>query len=243
MFVKVCGITSEEDALLAVAVGADAIGFEFGPTARQVAPRVVAEIVKRLPPEIHTVGVFRDQDAKRVAHVVTMCGLAAAQLDGNESPEMTRSIAALVPAVIKTFSVDSQELPHANLWGTKAVLVQVDPGAGSAMGNPYAARRAPHEQYVILSGVSDLQRFQAAADASLAQGFNLTTCVEARPGHVSPVLLAQSVVAAKAVRSSPRPRPDTPFNWEEVPLYARPNTRQYTPVRKQVSILSRLGHA
>ena len=39
MFVKVCGITSEEDALLAVAMGADAVGFVFAPSPRQIAPQ------------------------------------------------------------------------------------------------------------------------------------------------------------------------------------------------------------
>ncbi|MBW3615690.1 MAG: phosphoribosylanthranilate isomerase, partial [Actinobacteria bacterium] len=60
MFVKICGTTSEEDALLAVAMGADAVGFIFAPSPRQVAPAVAADIAKRLPPEVVTVGVFRD---------------------------------------------------------------------------------------------------------------------------------------------------------------------------------------
>ena len=56
MFVKICGITNEEDALLAVAMGADALGFIFAPSPRQVTPTKVREIVRRLPPEILTSG-------------------------------------------------------------------------------------------------------------------------------------------------------------------------------------------
>ena len=61
MFVKICGITNEDDALLAVAMGADAVGFVFAPSPRQIAPQQVYDITRRLPPEILTVGVFRDE--------------------------------------------------------------------------------------------------------------------------------------------------------------------------------------
>jgi hypothetical protein len=58
VFVKICGITNEDDALLAVAMGADAVGFVFAPSPRQIAPSRVRDIVSRLPPEIVTIGVF-----------------------------------------------------------------------------------------------------------------------------------------------------------------------------------------
>ena len=61
LFVKICGITSEADALLAVGMGASAVGFIFAPSPRQMAPAAVADIVKRLPHETVTVGVFRDE--------------------------------------------------------------------------------------------------------------------------------------------------------------------------------------
>ena len=61
MFVKICGITTEADALLAVGMGASAVGFVFAPSPRQMAPSAVADIVKRLPHETVTVGVFRDE--------------------------------------------------------------------------------------------------------------------------------------------------------------------------------------
>ncbi|MDH4146559.1 MAG: phosphoribosylanthranilate isomerase, partial [Acidimicrobiia bacterium] len=65
MWVKVCGITDAEDALLAVALGADALGFVFAPSTRQVAASRVYDIIRRLPPEVLTVGVFRNEAPKR----------------------------------------------------------------------------------------------------------------------------------------------------------------------------------
>ena len=70
MFVKICGITNEEDALLSVAMGATALGFVFAPSKRQITPGRAADIVKRLPSGVITVGVFRDHDAKSVARIV-----------------------------------------------------------------------------------------------------------------------------------------------------------------------------
>ena len=71
MFVKICGITNEDDALLAVAMGADAVGFMFAPSPRARSRRHQAhDIVRRLPPEVITVGVFRDEAPERVVEIV-----------------------------------------------------------------------------------------------------------------------------------------------------------------------------
>ena len=92
VLIKICGTTSEDDALLAVAMGANAIGFVFAPSPRQVSPQRVADIVKRLPREdILTVGVFRDDAPRRVVEVVYAAGLQAAQLHGREIPRRRRS--------------------------------------------------------------------------------------------------------------------------------------------------------
>ena len=55
---------------MAVALGADAVGFVFAPSTRQVTGSVVRDIVRRLPPEIVTVGVFRDQSTRFVIDTV-----------------------------------------------------------------------------------------------------------------------------------------------------------------------------
>ena len=85
MWIKICGITNEEDALLAVALGADALGFVFAPgSPRQVTTHVVGEILHRLPAGVITVGVFRDEVKERAVEIVNTLGLGGAQLHGRE---------------------------------------------------------------------------------------------------------------------------------------------------------------
>ncbi len=131
VFVKICGITSEEDALLAVAMGADAFGFVFAPSPRQVTPSLVADIVKRLPSEILTVGVFRDEAPERVAVIVNRTGLVGAQLHGGESPATVKQVAESVRFVIKGFRAGSAAVRDAASFGADCILIDApSPGSG-----------------------------------------------------------------------------------------------------------------
>ena len=70
MFVKICGVTTEEDALLSIGMGADALGFNFVPgSKRQIRPAVARDIVRRLPGGVITVGVVRDEVTESVVEV------------------------------------------------------------------------------------------------------------------------------------------------------------------------------
>jgi phosphoribosylanthranilate isomerase len=99
--VKICGITSLGDALLAVEAGADALGFIFVEgTPRFVTPAVVAPIVRALPPFVTPVGVFWDHPPGHVKAVAEACGLRALQFHGDEKVD---DLAGYAPApVIKT---------------------------------------------------------------------------------------------------------------------------------------------
>jgi phosphoribosylanthranilate isomerase len=130
MFVKICGITNEDDALFAVAMGADAVGFIFAPSPRQVAAQQVYDITRRLPPEILTVGVFRDEAPARVIDTVHRAGLKAAQLHGHETPDMVAEVSQQIRWVIKAVTAGSPDARRADQFGTDMVLVD-SPGGGS----------------------------------------------------------------------------------------------------------------
>ncbi len=118
--IKICGITSAEDAKVAVDAGADALGFIFVEnTPRFVTPEQVAPIIRRLPPFVTPVGIFWDHPAGHIKAVAEACGLRALQFHGDESPE---DVAGHDLPVIKTV-----KLPPAT---TIAGLPEYRPFAG-----------------------------------------------------------------------------------------------------------------
>src|SRR4029077_15372734 len=131
MFVKICGITNEDDALFAVAMGADAVGFVFAPSTRQIAAQQVFNITRRLPPEILPVGVFRDELPSRVIETVNRAGLKAAQLHGHESPAMVAEVAEQIRWVIKAVVAGSPDARRIKDFGTDLIMVDApNPGSG-----------------------------------------------------------------------------------------------------------------
>src|SRR5918992_4182559 len=85
-FVKICGITNLEDALLSIAAGADALGFNFyRPSPRYIEPNVAREIIDQLPDGVLTVGVFVNEASPAlVERTASEAGVAALQLHGDE---------------------------------------------------------------------------------------------------------------------------------------------------------------
>ncbi len=85
--IKICGITREEDLDVAVAKGADALGFVFyGPSPRCVSPERAAHLVARVPAFVKTVGLFVNESAATVAAVLNQVPLDLLQFHGDETP-------------------------------------------------------------------------------------------------------------------------------------------------------------
>ncbi len=82
--VKICGITSLEDAMAAVRSGADAIGFIFAESPRRVQPDQVKEIIRRLPPLVQTIGVFVETPLEEMEMMRRSIGLDLLQHHGDE---------------------------------------------------------------------------------------------------------------------------------------------------------------
>jgi phosphoribosylanthranilate isomerase len=89
MWVKICANTNLEDALLAAQAGADAVGFVFAESVRQVTAQQVAEITPRLPRAVEKIGVFVDADFDELVATVEASGLTGLQLHSAADPKLT----------------------------------------------------------------------------------------------------------------------------------------------------------
>jgi len=106
VWIKICGITNLPDAETAIALGADAVGFVFAPSKREVTPDLVRKITRALPPKALKIGVFANQEISLVRAAAEYCGLTGVQLHGDEPPAYCASLGDF--EVIKAFRVNSQ---------------------------------------------------------------------------------------------------------------------------------------
>jgi phosphoribosylanthranilate isomerase len=200
MWVKICGITNEEDALLAVALGADALGFVFASgSPRQVTPETVANILHRLPPGIITVGVFRDEQQERVVEVVNTLGLSGAQLHGREPLSDVRWVRRRVPFVIQGFAADDPALAAVGNGPVDIVLVDADePGSGSVF-DWALADVVPAGVRLLLAGGLHQGNVAQAIRRVRPWGVDVSTGVETTPGsgYKDPRKLRSFIAAAR----------------------------------------------
>jgi phosphoribosylanthranilate isomerase len=155
--VKICGITNRRDARMSVEMGADAIGFIFAPSPRQITPEKALEIICGIPPFVQTVGVFVNENPYAIREVMGSCGLDLVQLHGDETPE---TCAEFMPQAIKAFRFrDRSHLQSIRPYQGKIRAMLVDSyderirgGTGKTCSWDLAVRSKDSEIPVILSG-------------------------------------------------------------------------------------------
>jgi phosphoribosylanthranilate isomerase len=198
VFVKICGITSEADALLAVGTGAAAVGFIFAPSPRQMAPAAVADIVKRLPHETVTVGVFRDESPRRVIDIANQIGLRAVQLHGVESIEDTRWIASRVNWTIKAFPAGHRNIERFEEYGAQSLLIDgANPGSGELF-DWRLAEGVVDPSRLIVSGGLRPDNVGGAIAHLRPWGVDVASGVESAPGVKDPTKLLEFMAAVHA---------------------------------------------
>ena len=199
--VKICGITSTDDARAAVGAGADALGFMFyEPSPRCITPGRAAAIIAELPAHVAKVGVFVDADEAAVRATAATAGLDTLQFHGNESP---RYCARFELRTIKAFRVkDSESLDQLPDYETDAWLLDsyvkgVPGGTGERFNWDLAVEANRLGRPILLAGGLTPANAGEAVGQVAPFGLDVSSGVEAAPGRKDAAKVAALIASAK----------------------------------------------
>ncbi len=199
--VKICGITSADDARAAVGAGVDALGFMFyEPSPRCVTPEQAAAIIAKLPTHVAKVGVFVDADEAAVRTTAAMAGLDTLQFHGSEPPEFC---ARFELRTIKAFRVkDSGSLAQLPDYETDAWLLDsyvqgVPGGTGERFNWDLAVEAKRLGRPILLAGGLTPENVGEAVGQVTPYGLDVSSGVEAAPGRKDAAKVAAFIASAK----------------------------------------------
>jgi phosphoribosylanthranilate isomerase len=185
-FIKICGITSVEDAIAAVTSGANMLGFVFADSPRRVRTGTVKHIQRVLAGDVKTVGVFTEE-SDEAQRIVDECGLTYAQLHGGQSEHFARRLGA--SRVIRVARVADESSIDALARHTEAAYYLLDTyrkdqagGTGETFDWSLAVRAKPLGKPIILSGGLTPENVAEAVRAVEPFAVDVSSGVEASPG-------------------------------------------------------------
>jgi phosphoribosylanthranilate isomerase len=222
LWIKICGNTSLEDALVAAEAGADAVGFVFAPSPRRVTVEQVAAITPHLPAGIERIGVFVNAELEEIVSTVRLCGLTGVQLHWEAAGELPfRLRERLGPEVsvlrVVHFSAESaarhaaQIAEHAQNPHVHAVLVDSRTAAaagGTGIAFDWEAARktlfqnAEAQGRIVAAGGLNPANVAEAILALRPWGVDAVSGVEAAPGRKDAAKVREFVHRARAGNST-----------------------------------------
>lgn len=198
LFVKICGITRAQDAELAGALGAAAVGFVFWPgSPRYIAPATARAMTADVPAAVSKVGVFVDESPEHVARIVDDLGLDCVQLHGQETPEYCRALTTrLGPQrrIIKAIGIRGNGVVNLADFDADITLL-VDTydsarhGGTGRTANWDVARRIAGTRATILAGGLNAANVRLAVRSVQPYGIDVSSGVESAPGVKDPARL------------------------------------------------------
>ncbi len=189
MIVKICGVTTLEDAAVAVEAGASAIGFNFyRRSPRFITPEAAREIGQSLPAGVLKVGIFVDEDGQAASSIA---GLDVAQLYGSASAGNLRRWRAC--RVGPDFTAESLEDQVAEAFLLDAPSAALHGGTGKTF--DWTLARGLGKR-IILAGGLDASNVHDAIAAAEPWGVDACSRLESSPGRKDPQKVREFVKAA-----------------------------------------------
>jgi phosphoribosylanthranilate isomerase len=201
--VKICGITSVDDAQAAVASGADALGLMFYEgSPRCISLEMAGEIVEALPPSVVRVGVFVDANESLVNRAVMECTLNVLQFHGEESPDFCSRFGVMTLKAIRV--KDESSLKEMERFSTDGFLLdafskEARGGTGESFNWELARRATECGKPIFLAGGLTAENVAEAVRVVGPFAVDVSSGVESVPGQKDAEKMRAFVAAAKGV--------------------------------------------
>lgn len=203
LVVKICGITTPDDAALAASAGADAIGLNFWHGSKRVVSVAQARrIIDAVPPFVWVVGVFVNAEVAEVQAIARAVGLHGVQLHGDESPrEASRIGLFTIKALrVKDASVEAEVRRYGKVDALLLDAAQSSYGGGGKTFDWRLARRIAKERPMLLAGGLDPTNVGRAVKEVRPLGVDVASGVERAPGIKDERKVRAFIRAARAAQ-------------------------------------------
>lgn len=195
-FIKICGITSVEDASFAVEAGATAIGLVFAKSPRKIDEVRGQEISAYAKDKILRVGVFKDQSDAEILSFVVKVELDCVQLHTQLSSELVNELRKLNVAIIKAMSVGTDEIEDFDEHRVDAVLID-GPAPGSGEDHSWAdVQQNQFQRPLIAAGGLNSSNILRIVSSTNAWGVDVSSGCESAPGEKDRVKVQEFVSKA-----------------------------------------------
>ncbi len=198
--VKICGLTTVDDALRCIEAGADSIGLNFWPASpRCVDAHTARAIVDAVGDYAQMVGVFVDFSVAEVRAILGETGIGWAQLHGTEPPAL---LDALLPNAYKAIAVkDGSAIELARSYAGEHLLLDASvPGMPGGTGKTFdwaiAIEVAKERKLTLAGGLTPDNVAEAVATVKPFR-VDVASGVESEPGRKDPDLVKRFIDAAK----------------------------------------------
>lgn len=195
MYVKVCGLRTEADVAMAVEAGADAVGFVFAASPRQIDIPTARKLIADVPPHVLTVGVFLKQPAGEVRQIATEAGVGMIQLHGDYPRETFAELAG--SRLMRATTLTPETDVTVGAYGEEMLLLDSPKaGSGEQWDLTRLATSRPEGPWLLAGGLTP-GNVRAAIEAARPWGVDVSSGVESSRGVKDHGLIRAFVAEAK----------------------------------------------